>query len=221
MSTTASSQSMGSLYMQKPDYTLYVCTDRHLMSSPTIEESVEKAIEGGAGIIQLREKDVSSRSFYDTAASVHRITMAHGIPLIINDRADIALAIGAEGVHVGQEDLPASVLRRMMPEGTIIGVSASTVEEAIRAEADGADYLGVGAMNPTATKADAENVTIGTLKEIRRAVCIPIVIIGGINKGTIPSYKGLGVDGIAVVSAVVAAPDPAEAARELRSLWLA
>lgn len=204
----------------KVDYTLYVCTDRHLMSSSSIEESVENAIAGGASVIQLREKDISSREFYDTALSVHAITKAHDVPLIINDRVDIALAVGAEGIHVGQSDLPALALRSMIPASMLIGVSASTVEEAVQAEKDGADYLGVGAMNPTATKTDADNVTVDVLKEIRAAVSIPIVIIGGINKTTIPLYKGLGIDGIAVVSAVVSAPDPEKAARELRALWL-
>ena len=203
-----------------PDYTLYVCTDRDLMSSVTVEESVEKAILGGAGVIQLREKDASGRSFLQIAESVHAITRRYGIPLIINDRVDIALAVGAEGVHLGQDDIPARDARRIIGPDMILGVSASSLEEARQAERDGADYLGVGAMNPTATKTDADNVTVDVLKEIRAAVSIPIVIIGGINKTTIPLYKGLGIDGIAVVSAVVSAPDPEKAARELRALWL-
>ena len=206
--------------MQSIDYTLYVCTDRGLMSSPTIEESVREAIKGGASVIQLREKDVSSRDFFKIAESVHRITKASGVPLIINDRADIALAINAEGVHVGQSDIPASALRRVLPPEMILGVSASSVEEAIAAERDGADYLGVGAMNPTATKTDAENVSIETLRRIREAVSIPIVIIGGINMKTLHLYKGMGIEGIAVVSAVVSAPDPAAAASELKRAWL-
>ena len=206
--------------MNSIDYTLYVCTDRGLMSSPTIEESVEKAIKGGAGVIQLREKDASGRSFLRIAESVHAITRRYGIPLIINDRVDIALAVGAEGVHLGQDDIPARDARRIIGPDMILGVSASSLEEARQAERDGADYLGVGAMNPTATKTDADNVTVDVLKEIRAAVSIPIVIIGGINKTTIPLYKGLGIDGIAVVSAVVSAPDPEKAARELRTLWL-
>ena len=206
--------------MQSIDYTLYVCTDRGLMSSPTIEESVREAIKGGASVIQLREKDVSSRDFFKIAESVHSITKASGVPLIINDRADIALAINAEGVHVGQSDIPASALRRVLPPEMILGVSASSVEEAIAAERDGADYLGVGAMNPTATKTDAENVSIETLRRIREAVSIPIVIIGGINMKTLHLYKGMGIEGIAVVSAVVFAPDPAAAASELKRAWL-
>ena len=206
--------------MKSIDYTLYVCTDRDLMSSGTIEESVEKAIRGGAGVIQLREKNAPGRLFYEIAESVHGITRSHGVPLIINDRVDIALAIGAEGVHIGQEDIPLRAVRKIVGDDMIVGVSASTVEEAVDAERDGADYLGVGAMNPTATKLDADSVTIDELKAIKAAVSIPIVIIGGINMRTISHYKGLGVDGLAVVSAVVSADDPERAARELKSAWL-
>ena len=207
--------------MNSIDYTLYVCTDRGLMSSKTIEESVEKAIKGGAGVIQLREKDASGHSFYTIAESVHAITRQYGVPLIINDRVDIALAIGAEGVHVGQEDIPAKAVRSIIGPQMLLGVSASTVEEAVEAERDGADYLGVGAMNPTATKRDADSVTVEELIAIRAAVSIPIVIIGGININTIDHYRGLGVDGLAVVSAVVSAADPEKAARELKAAWLA
>ena len=117
------------------DYTLYVCTDRGLMSSPTVEESVEKAIDGGAGVIQLREKDLSGLDFYRTALSVHEITRSRGVPLIINDRVDIALAAGAEGVHIGQGDMPCQAVRRITGKEMIIGVSASTVEEALQAVA--------------------------------------------------------------------------------------
>lgn len=203
-----------------PDYTLYVCTDRDLMISATVAESVEKAILGGAGVIQLREKDVPGRVFYETALEVKAVTSRYGVPLIINDRVDIAMAVGAEGVHVGQEDMPCTAVRKLVGKDCLIGVSASSVAEAVQAEKDGADYLGVGAMNPTATKTDAGIVTIDELKAIRSAVSIPIVIIGGINRKTIPLYKGLGIDGIAVVSAVVAAPDVTEAAKELRKEWL-
>ena len=202
------------------DYSLYVCTDRDLMSSQTIEESVEKALKGGAGIIQLREKSISGRDFYEEAKAVHEITKRYGVPLIINDRVDIALAIGAEGVHVGQSDIPCSAVRKIVGKDMLVGVSASSVEEAVKAVEDGADYLGVGAMNPTATKTDADSVTMEELVAIRKAVTIPIVIIGGINKETALRYKGLGIDGIAVVSAVVSSPDPEKSAKELKELWL-
>lgn len=206
--------------MKSVNYTLYVCTDRHLMSSKTVEESVEKALSGGADIIQLREKDISSLEFYNTAKRVHEITKSYNVPLIINDRLDIALSINAEGVHLGQSDIPASIAKKIIPPDMILGISASTAEEAVKAEKDGATYLGIGAMNPTVTKTDAENVSIEELKRIRAAVSIPIVIIGGINKNTIPLYKGLGIDGIAVVSAVVSQADISASAKELRELWL-
>ena len=203
-----------------PDYTLYVCTDRDLMTSSTVEESAEKAILGGAGVIQLREKDVPGRVFFDTAVKVAEVTKRYGIPLIINDRIDIALAVEAEGVHVGQSDMPCQAVRKIVGKDMIVGGSASSLEEAVQAEQDGADYLGIGAMNPTGTKTDADIVTIDELRMIRKAVHIPIVIIGGINSSTIPYYKGLGVDGIAVVSAVIAQSDITKAAMELKKEWL-
>ena len=209
-----------SMLPDRIDYSLYVCTDRDLMSSQTIEENVEKALKGGAGIIQLREKSISGRGFYEEAKAVHEITKRYGVPLIINDRVDIALAIGAEGVHVGQSDIPCSAVRKIVGKDMLVGVSASSVEEAVKAVEDGADYLGVGAMNPTATKTDADSVTMEELVAIRKAVTIPIVIIGGINKETALRYKGLGIDGIAVVSAVVSSPDPEKSAKELKELWL-
>ena len=199
----------------KIDYTLYLCTDRGLMSTDTIEECVEQALAGGCTVIQLREKDCSSREFFELAKRVKTITDAAGAPLIINDRADIALAVGAAGVHVGQSDLPAHIVRKIVGPDAIVGVSASTLEEAVQAEKDGADYLGVGAMYATATKDDAEIVTLEELKAIRAAVSIPIVVIGGINLSTIPNFKGMGIDGLAVVSAVVAQKDIAGAARGL------
>lgn len=203
------------------DYSLYLCTDRQLMTSPTIEQSVEAALKGGATVIQLREKDCSSREFYELGMRVKEITSYYHVPLIINDRADIALAVGAEGVHVGQSDLPCPAVRAMFGAETIIGVSASNLEEAVKAEQDGADYLGVGAMFATGTKTDASIVTMEELEKIRQAVSIPIVVIGGINSHTLSQFKGKGIDGISVVSAIVAQPDPEAAARELLALWKA
>ena len=203
----------------KMDYTLYLCTDRNLMTTKTIEESVELAIQGGCTVVQLREKDCSSLEFYQLALRVKAITDPYHVPLIINDRMDIALAVNADGVHVGQSDLPASVVRKMIGQDKILGVSASSLAEAVQAQNDGADYLGVGAMYSTATKTDAENVTLAELKEIRKAVSIPIVVIGGINKDTVGNFKGLGIDGLAVVSAIVAQKDIAAAAHELVTLF--
>lgn len=201
------------------DYSLYLCTDRRLMTSPTIEASVESALRGGTTVIQLREKDCSSREFYELGLRVKKITERYNAPLIINDRVDIALAVGAAGVHVGQGDLPCKVVREIVGPDMIVGVSAATLEEAVRAEQDGADYLGVGAMYATATKTDTRPVSMEELLKIRAAVKIPIVVIGGINKQTIPAFRGKGIDGAAVVSAIVAQPDPEAAARELLQLW--
>ena len=200
---------------QEIDYTLYLCTDRDLMSTDTIEEAVEQAVKGGCTVVQLREKDCSSLEFYETALRVKKITDEHKIPLIINDRVDIALAVNADGVHVGQDDLPAASVRRILGGDKVIGVSAGSVREAVIAREDGADYLGVGAMHATSTKTDADVTTVEELKKIREMVDLPIVAIGGMNKQTLPELKGTGVDGIAVVSAVIAADDIERAASEL------
>ncbi len=202
------------------DCSLYLVTDRGLMSTPTLEEAVEQSIAGGATLIQLREKAASSLEFYRTAVRIKRITDLHHIPLIINDRADIALAADAFGVHIGQSDLPAKVVRSMIGKEKILGVSASSLGEAVKAREDGADYLGVGAMFATGTKTDAGLVSMEELKKIRAAVDLPIVVIGGINQKTIPLFEGFGIDGIAVVSALIAARDIPAAARELKSLSL-
>lgn len=172
-------------------------------------------------VIQLREKNCSSREFYEIGLQIKNITSRYKIPLIVNDRVDIALAIDADGIHVGQSDLPCNVVRNIVGANKIIGVSASTVVEAIQAEHNGADYLGVGAMFATNTKLDARTVTLDTLKQIRQAVKIPIVAIGGINLETISQIKTSGVDGVAVVSAIVSAENPEIAARNLLSLWKA
>lgn len=197
------------------DYTLYLCTDRGLMRSSSIEEAVEQAILGGTGVIQLREKDIDAKDFYEMAVSLKEITARYHVPLIINDRVDIALACDADGVHIGQRDIPARLVRKMIGPDKLLGVSAATLEEAVQAVEDGADYLGIGAMYATNTKDDAELVTIEELKRIRKAVKVPIVVIGGINLKTLDYFKGYGIDGLAVVSAVMAAEDVQAAAREL------
>jgi len=201
------------------DYTLYLVTDRDLMSTPTLEEAVEQAIRGGVTLVQLREKHASSLEFYQTALRVKKITDSYNVPLIINDRVDVALAVDADGVHVGQSDLPAARVREILGPDKILGVSASSLKEALKAVEDGADYLGVGAMFATGTKTDANITTIEELKRIRQAVSVPIVVIGGINKQTLPLFAGTGIDGIAVVSAIIAAADVEKAARELKELF--
>lgn len=199
------------------DYTLYLVTDRELMSCETIEQSVERAIAGGATVVQLREKNASSREFYELAVRVKKITEPCQVPLIINDRIDICMAAGADGVHLGQKDIPCDVARRILGSEKIIGVSAATPEEAAKAECDGADYLGVGAVFSTSTKTDTRPVTPEIIRNIRAAVTIPFVVIGGINSGNIGTLRGLGINGAAVVSAVVAQPDIEKAARTMRA----
>lgn len=200
------------------DYTLYLCTDRSLMSAKTIEESVEYAIQGGCTIVQLREKEADSKEFFELAVRVKEVTNHYHIPLIINDRIDIALAINAAGVHVGQSDIPAKEVRRIIGNEKIMGVSTATVAEAKKAVLDGADYIGVGAMYTTSTKKNTRAVTMEELIRIRQAVAIPIVVIGGINANTINNFQGIGINGAAVVSAIVAQDNMKEAAKELKNM---
>lgn len=201
------------------DYTLYLCTDRELMTTETVEECVELAIQGGCTVVQLREKHCSSLEFYQLACRVKQITDQYCVPLIINDRVDIALAADASGVHVGQSDLPAAIVRQLIGNHKLLGVSASNLQEALAAAEAGADYLGVGAMYATATKKDASVVTADELRKIRAAIDLPLVIIGGINQETIPYWNGYGIDGIAVVSAIVAQKDITAAAKKLLQLF--
>ena len=201
------------------DYTLYLVTDRALMSTKTLEEAVQQAINGGCTMIQLREKEVSSLEFYQTSLSIKAITEKHKVPLIINDRVDIALAVNADGVHIGQSDLPANVVRKLVGSGMLMGVSVSTVQEAIQAVKDGADYVGVGAMYPTDSKTDTNLVSINELQRIRKAVSIPIVVIGGVNKKTVPDFAGTGIDGLAVISAVISQEDLTAASKDLIKLF--
>ena len=201
------------------DYTLYLVTDRELMSSASVEESVTQAIAGGCTVIQLREKSLSSRDFYEVARLVREITSQSSVPFLVNDRLDIALAVDADGVHVGQEDLPCGAVRRIMGDDKIVGVSVSNLPEALAARDAGADYLGVGAMYATGTKTDADITSMDELKRIRAAIDLPLVVIGGINADTVPNFKGTGIDGIAVVSAIVAQPDVAGAAGKLKKMF--
>ncbi len=201
------------------DYTLYLVTDRQLMSCDSLTEAVEQAILGGCTMIQLREKELSSLEFYNQAVAVKQVTDKYHIPLIINDRIDIAMAVQATGVHIGQHDLPAAAVRKVIGENMLLGVSASSIAEAIQAQQDGADYLGVGAMFPTGTKTDADSVSMEELQKIRAAVSLPIVVIGGINKENAGRFKPMGIDGLAVVSAIIAQSDIKAAAAELKDLF--
>lgn len=199
------------------DYSLYVCTDRDIMTTDTQEEAVELAIKGGATIIQLREKDCTSREFYELALSIKDITDAYEVPLIINDRLDIALAVHADGVHLGQSDIPVQVARNVMGPNCIVGATANTLEKAKEAWQSGADYLGVGDVFGSATKNDTKPVELKELKKICDTVKIPVVAIGGISKKNIHLLKDTGVAGVAVISAVLGQTDITAAAEELIS----
>lgn len=201
--------------VKAPDYRLYLVTDRDLVGGKDFLESIEQAILGGVTFLQLREKTLSSRQFYLVARKVKEIAMRYRIPFVINDRLDIAIAVDADGLHVGQSDLPVEVARKILGPQKIIGVSAATVNEAIEAEKGGADYLGVGAIFPTGTKSDARSVGLTQLREIRQSVNIPVVAIGGINEENTACVMNTGIEGISVVSAILAKDDPRLAAQHL------
>ena len=204
--------------MKKIDYRLYLVTDRKQPVPGTFEKVVEDALKGGATLVQLREKEGDTGLLYERAVKLKKITDTFHVPLIIDDRIDIMLAVGADGVHVGQSDMPAAIARKLIGPHKILGVSAGTLEEAVQAEKDGADYLGVGAMFPTATKKDADITTPETLRKIMDTVHIPVVYIGGLNVSTIPLFKGYGLSGFAVVSAIMASREPEKAAGKLKGI---
>lgn len=188
------------------------------MSSKTVEQSVETVLRGGATVIQLREKNAGSRELYELAKRVKAVTDRYNAPLIIDDRLDIALAVDAAGVHLGQSDLPCAVARKLLGDDKIIGITAPTVELAQAAERDGADYIGVGAMFATSTKKGAPANTKENLAAIRAAVEIPIVMIGGVKRANVLEFAGMGVNGAAVISDIIADPDPEGAAAEMREI---
>lgn len=200
------------------DPTLYAVTDNGLLAEKSIVEAVKEAIAGGATLIQLREKLISSRDFLSMAFEIKKLIVKQSIPLIINDRLDIALACNADGLHIGQDDIPLPIARKILGNDRIIGVSVSTIDEALEAEKDGADYLGVGAMFPTNTKNDACTVSIDTLTKIRESADIPVVAIGGINEMNALQLKDARIHGIAVVSAIFGHDDISGRSRIMRGL---
>ncbi|MDR0423737.1 MAG: thiamine phosphate synthase [Rickettsiales bacterium] len=195
-------------------YSLYLVTS----GKPNLEKIVDDAIRGGVTVVQLREKELESLDFYNLGLKIKTVCGKYKIPLLINDRLDIAQAIDADGIHIGQTDLPCKVARQILGKDKIIGVSATTLQEAIQAEIDGADYVGVGAMYIQNTKKDAKYTTFDVLKQICEQVKIPKVVIGGINKNTIPNFKNFNIDGFAVVSAIMDAENIEKATRELKEL---
>ena len=197
---------------------LYAVTDRGRLVGRTLPQAVEAVIRGGATLVQLREKGLDYPAFRAEALEVLAVCRRHSVPLLINDNVELALEIGADGVHVGQDDLEAGQARVRLGPDKLIGVSAHTVEEALRARAAGADYLGAGAVFPTGTKGDAGALPLERLRAICAAVDIPVVAIGGVGPDNIEKLRGTGIAGVAVVSALFAQPDPEGAARALREL---
>ncbi|KHD37731.1 thiamine-phosphate synthase [Clostridium acetobutylicum] len=199
--------------MKNVDYKLYLVTDRKVLKERDLYKSIEEAIKGGVTLVQLREKEMSTLDFYESALKLKKITETYKIPLIINDRIDIALAINADGVHIGQSDMPLIKARELLGKDKIIGVSAHSIEEALEAERNGATYLGVGAIYNTSTKGDAQAVGLEELKNIKNSVKIPVVGIGGINEENANKVIETGVDGISVISGILSAQKIKDKAR--------
>ena len=206
--------------MKDIDYSLYLVTDHRNKTEEEFLNIIEEAIKGSTSIVQLREKTASTKDFYQLALKVKEITTRYDVPLLINDRIDIALAVDSEGVHLGQDDMPADIARKIIGDDKILGVSASTVEEAIKAQIDGADYIGSGAVFPTATKDDADSVSKEELKSIVDSIDIPVVAIGGITIENASELKDTGIAGFSVVSAIMSADDPKEASQKLREIYI-
>lgn len=204
--------------MNEIDLSLYLVTD----NSEDVDKflnTIEEAIKGGVTVVQIREKTADTLDFYNLALKVKEITSKYDVPLIVNDRVDIALAIDADGVHVGQSDMPCDVTRKLIGQNKILGVSAATVKEAEKAESDGADYIGTGAVFPTATKDDADSVTKDELIEIVKSIDIPVVAIGGINLDNARELNGTGIAGLSVVSAIMSSDNPKKSSQELLNIF--
>ncbi|MBR5348557.1 MAG: thiamine phosphate synthase [Lachnospiraceae bacterium] len=200
------------------DLLLYAITDRSWLNGKTLVSQAELALQGGATILQLREKHLDDEAFLEEANEIQKLCRKYGVPFIVNDNVEVALKVGADGIHVGQKDMEAGNVRRLLGPDKILGVSAQTVEQAILAEKNGADYLGVGAVFPTGSKDDADDVSHETLAAICRAVKIPVVAIGGISKNNLLELRGTGICGVSVISAIFAQPDILAATRELKTL---
>lgn len=186
---------------------LYLVTDRQWLNGRKLTDDLEKAILGGVTIIQLREKNLSDEEFIKVANEVKKLCQKYDIPLIINDNLNVALAIDSDGIHIGQDDIPASIVRKKIGPDKILGVSAHNLKEALQARHDGADYIGVGAIFPTETKNDATIVTLDKLQKICDRIDIPVVAIGGINIDNISKLKNINIAGVAVVSEIMKAND--------------
>ena len=198
--------------MKTFDSSLYFITDSTGYDEEEFLRRTEAALKGGATLVQIREKDKSTRDYMALADKVHEVTRKYNVPLIIDDRIDVAMAVGSEGVHLGQSDMPVHIARKILGDDIIIGATAKTVEQAKEAYEQGADYLGVGAIYPTTTKVKTVLTSTETLDKICKAVPIPVNAIGGLNKDNIDVLKGIGIAGICVVSAIMKAEDPQKAA---------
>ena len=198
------------------DLLLYAVTDRHWLSGRTLFDVVKESLEGGVTFLQLREKNLDEEHFFEEAVELQELARKYNVPFVVNDNVDIALRMDADGVHVGQEDMAAKDVRALIGEDKILGVSAQTVEQAVLAEKQGADYLGVGAVFATGSKADAVDVSHETLKAICEAVSIPVIAIGGITEENVAELSGSGIVGIAVISAIYAKDDIKKAAGNLK-----
>lgn len=206
--------------MKDFDMTMYFITDSIGFTESEFLRRIESACKGGVTLVQLREKERSTREYISLAEKVHSITKRYGIPLIIDDRVDVALAVDAEGVHVGQTDMPVFMARKILGDDKIVGATAKTVPQAEEAYEQGADYLGVGAIYPTTTKVKTVLTSVETLSDIVKAVPIKVGAIGGLNKDNIGVLKDTDIDGICAVSAIMKAADPESAAMELKNAFL-
>ena len=204
--------------MNNIDLSLYLVTDNSDDEEKFLK-TIEEAINGGVTVVQIREKTADTLDFYNLALKVKEITTKYNVPLIINDRVDVALAVDADGVHVGQSDMPCDITRELIGENKILGVSAATIDEAKKAEKDGADYIGTGAVFPTSTKDDAPSITKKDLKNIVDSINIPVVAIGGINIENANELNNTGISGLSVVSAIMSADNPKEASEKLLNIF--
>ena len=204
--------------MKKENLLLYAVTDRRWANKQSLKEQIELSLKGGVTFLQLREKNLSEEEFLKEAREIKALAKEYKVPFIINDNVDVAMKVDAEGVHVGQDDRDAKEVRKIIGKNKILGVSAQTIKQAIKAEKDGADYIGVGAVFPTGTKKDAENLSIEILKKICQSVTIPVVAIGGITKENILKLKGSKIAGVALVSAIFASKDIKQDCQKLKEL---
>jgi len=206
--------------MKNFDPTLYFITDSTGFTEEEFLCRVEQALKGGVTLLQVREKNKTTREYIALAEKVHKITQKYNVPMIIDDRIDVAMAVNAEGVHLGQSDMPVDIARRILGEKVIIGATAKTVPQALEAYRNGADYLGTGAIYPTTTKVKTVLTSVDTLREVVKAVPIPVNAIGGLNKDNMHILEKTGIAGVCVVSAIMKADSPRKAAEEIKQRFL-